>query len=304
MTPTTLSATVLPRARSLTDALLAPAAPPPPSGLASDLCRTLRDGVAKATCGCDGPPVRVDAFTIGAAGGPPRWADRPGDGPFRWTPRRARRIVGVSAAARVVEGRVRCPAQGAERAVAALVEDARRGAARPGSLGDWLGLAPTGVVAAVLAESTTWATHLVTAVEWHRIAGSAAVGGPDRWWDLGGRPVVGLRGRVDARLAVTALGPAASGPGAPGSAQQSLLTVVGGRPGPGSRVELGLAALVDVLRRPGGPVPARVVGWWPECGRALVLDVDADLLTSTATAALAAVRCVVQRRGLRAVPDG
>jgi hypothetical protein len=287
--PTTLPATLLPRARGLTDALLAPGVPSPPPHVVADLSRSLRDGLAEARRGCDGATVRVDAFAIRTAADPSRGEGRPEDGPFRWTPRRARRTVGVQAAARVVNGRVRCPAQGAERAVAALVEEARRGGARPGSLEDWLGTAPPAVVAAVLAEATAWATHLVTAIEWSRVGGSVEVGGPDRWWDLGGRPTVGLRGRVDVRL---------TGP----RPQQSLLTVVNGRPGPISRTELGLAALVDVLRRPAGPVPARVVGWWPECGRALVLDVGEELLTSTAAAVLAAVCGALQRRGLRAVP--
>lgn len=289
MIPTTLPATLLPRARGLTDALLAPGAPSAPPHVVADLSRALRDGLAEARHGCDGAVVRVDAFAIRTAADPSRGKGGPVDSPFRWTPRRARRTVGVRAAARVVNGRVRCPAQGAERAVDALVEAARRGGARPGSLEDWLGSAPPAVVAAVLAEATAWATHLVTAIEWGRVGGSAEVGGPDRWWDLGGRPSVGLRGRVDVRL---------TGP----RPQQSLLTVVNGRPGPASRTELGLAALVDVLRRPAGPVPARVVGWWPECGRALVLDVGEELLTSTAAAVLAAVRGTLQRRGLRAMP--
>lgn len=295
MTPTTLPATLLPRARGLTDALLAPATPSPPPRAVADVCRTLRDGLAEARHGCDGAAVRVDAFAIRTAGEPPLGEGRPEDDPFRWTPRRARRTVGVQAAARVVNGRVRCPAQGAEQAVTALVEDARRGGARPGSLGEWLGTAPPAVVGAVLAESTAWATHLVTAIEWGRVGGSVEVGGPDRWWDLGGRPTVGLRGRVDVRLSGLR-------PPRPGSDRQSLLTLVNGRPGPASRIELGLAALVDVLRRPAGPVPARVVGWWPECGRALVLDVGEELMTSTAAAVLVAVRCALQRRGLRAVP--
>ncbi len=302
MTPTTLPATLLPRARGLTDALLAPAAPPPPPGLVGDLCRTFRHNLAETMAGHDGPPVRVDAFTIRTAGGPPRRTRQPEDDEFHWTPRRARRAVGVSAAAKVVGGRVRCPAQGAERAVVELIDDARRGACRPGSLGAWLETAPAGVVAVVVAEATAWATHLVTAVEWHRVGRPVEVGGTDRWWDLVGRPTVGLRSRVDARLTVGPLDRASTEPVATGQARQSFLTALGGRPTPGSRAELGLAALVEVLRRPSGPVPARVVGWWPECGRALVLDVGEELLTSTASAALAAVRDRLGCRKLHALP--
>jgi hypothetical protein len=302
VTPTTLPPTLLPRARGLTDALLAPAGPPPPPGVVRDVCRAFRHRLAETTASHDGPPVRVDAFTVRTAGGPPLQARQPGGGAFHWTPRRARRAVGVSAAAEVVGGRERCPAQGAERAVASLIDDARRGACRPGSVGAWLGRAPAGVVAAVLAEGTAWATHFVTAVEWHRVGRPVEVGGPDRWWDLVGRPTVGLRCRVDARLAVASLDRASTEPVATGPARQSFLTMLGGRPGPTSRAELGLAALVEVLRHPGGPVPARAVGWWPACGRALVLDVGEELLTSTASAVLDAVRSRLGCGGLRALP--
>ncbi|MGH9093313.1 MAG: hypothetical protein ACRDZR_18325, partial [Acidimicrobiales bacterium] len=90
--------------------------------------------------------------------------------------------------------------------------------------------------------------------------------------------------------------PAAPGGDAGAAQPVSCLTLVGGRPGPGSRVELGLAALVEVVRRPGGPVPARVVGWWPECGRALVLDVDEALLASTVEAVVDAAGRKAGRR--------
>ena len=197
--------------------------------------------------------------------------------------------MGVPAAARVVGGRAANPARAAAGVLAEVTAAGRRGA-RPGSLASWLARAPRGVAAAVAAEATAWATHLVTALEWHRLAG-AEVGGPDRWWDLPGRRPVGLRGRADVRVPV----PAAPG-GDAGAPPVSCLSLLGGRPGPGSRAELGLAALVEAVRRPGEPVPARVAGWWPECGRALVLDVDEALLASTAAAAVEAARREAGRR--------
>lgn len=307
MTPTTLPPTLLPRARGLTDALLAPSGPPPPPEFVADLARSLRDGLVEATAGYDGPPLRVDAFSVRTLGQPPRVRGMAGDDAFRWTPCRARRAVGVSAAARVVKGRARSPAQGVELALADMVEDARSGSARPRSLASWLGSVPEPVLAAVRAEATAFATHLVSAVEWPRVR-AVEVGGPDRWWDLGSRPSVGLRGRADARTATTCAGREASGGqalsgGPPRPARQSLLTLVAGWPGPGSRAELGLAALVEVLRRPDAPTPARVVGWWPECGRALVLDVDVELLASTAAATLATVRVMARRHSLRLVRE-
>jgi hypothetical protein len=43
-----------------------------------------------------------------------------------------------------------------------------------------------------------------------------------------------------------------------------------------------LAALVDVLRNPHAPAPARIVGWWPASGRALSVPVSEAALTKTA----------------------
>jgi hypothetical protein len=297
VTPTTLPATLLPRARGLTGALVAPARPLPPAAAVAALRRALLAGLEEARAGGRGP-VRVHGYALRAAGeGTAARAD-PEREPFRWTARRARRTVGLPAAARVVAGLDRTPAEATARVLEDMAAAGRRGA-RPGSLAAWLAAPAPGVVPAVLAEATAWATHLTTALDWHRLAragaGGAEVGGADRWWDLGGRPPVGLRGRADVRVRVApaggsgaagAAGAAGAGPAAP----LACLSLVGGRPGPGSRAELGLAALVEVVRRPGGPVPARVVGWWPECGRALVLDVDEALLASTVSATVAAVR--------------
>lgn len=295
MIPTTLPPTLLPRSRGLTDALAAPAGPPPPPAAVAGLRGALRRDLEVAAAGAGGP-VRVAGFALRAGSG----VATGGDEPFRWTPRRARRALGVPAAGRVVDGRARTPAEAAEAELAAVV--AAGGGARPGSLAAWLAAAPHAVAAIALAEATAWATHVLTAVEWHRVAG-ALVGGPDRWWDLPGPPGVGLRGRADVRLRV----PPPRGAGAagtPAGPPLSCLSLLGGRPGTGSRAELGLAALVEVMRRPEDPVPARVVGWWPECGRALVLPVDMALLAGTAAAAVGAVRRQALGRPAPSQPRG
>jgi hypothetical protein len=63
--------------------------------------------------------------------------------------------------------------------------------------------------------------------------------------------------------------------------------MVGGRPGPTARAELALAGLVAALGGSGAGVPARVAGYWPDCGRALVLPVDDELLGRCAASVLA-----------------
>ncbi|MGH9093494.1 MAG: hypothetical protein ACRDZR_19240, partial [Acidimicrobiales bacterium] len=103
MTPTTLPATLLPRSRGLTEALAAPAGPAPAPEAVAALRRTLRSGLEEVRSGA-AAPVRVDGFAVRRACGRAPVTDGGGAEPFRWTPRRARRAVGVPAAARVVGG--------------------------------------------------------------------------------------------------------------------------------------------------------------------------------------------------------
>jgi hypothetical protein len=293
--PASLPTGRLPRARTLTDALLAPSDPPPTGDQLASLGRRLQEDLASLALPPGARRIRVDPYLLRTVH---PTAELPGDGaPFRWSPRTARRAIGVAAVAACVDGSVRTPAEAVVTRVAQLVEDTRQGLARAGSLAEWLALTAGGALAAVVAEATTWATRLFGAVEWTRLDGPPSIGGPDRWWDCPGAPLVGLRGRADVRIppvvgreprhrsVATDVDPTdgsrRSGP--------SVLSMVGGRPGPTSRLELGLAALVDVLSRPSAAAPGRVVGWWPDCGRALVLGVDLHLLRQTADAVVTAV---------------
>ena len=162
--------------------------------------------------------------------------------------------------------------------MAVMAEDGRRGLGRPGGIEQWLAALPPGGAAAVAAAATVWATGLLHAVTWDRIDG-AAVGPADQWWNVGAS--IAIRGRADVRLPV---GDRDEGQ------RTALLTIVGGHPGPASRAALGLPALVAAAGGQQQPIPARVVGWWPECGRAVVLPVDAGLLEATADAVVRAVR--------------
>ncbi|HVX23019.1 MAG TPA: hypothetical protein VHB02_16870 [Acidimicrobiales bacterium] len=201
--------------------------------------------------------------------------------PFRWSPRTARRTIGLAAARRCLGPGRLAPATAVAVVIGELAAEGRRGLGRSGSVAGWLAGLPGGGRAAVQVEATGWCTTLLEAVEWDRLAG-ADVGPPDRWWAVGG---VSLRGRADVRLGL-------AGPGGGGAGGRGLLTVVAGWPGPGSRVELGLAALVAAVG--GGEVPGRVVGWWPECGRAVAVAVDRGLLQATAAVVVATVREVRQ----------
>ena len=272
---TTLCSTALPRATGLTDALVAPAGPALPVPVMAAVAERLRTALGPTpgapTPATAGDRLTVDAFflrtpTAGAAT------------PFRWTARTARRTIGVAAARACLPGGRRAPGDAVIETMAEMAEDGRRGLGRPGGIEQWLAALAAGGTAAAAAEATVWATGLLHAVTWDRIHG-AAVGPADQWWNVSAGLV--LRGRADVRLPV--------GDGGE-DRRTALLTIVGGRPGPASRAALGLPALVAAAGGRQQAMPARVVGWWPECGRALVLPVDAVLLETTADAVVGAVR--------------
>ncbi len=272
MIPTTLPSTVLPRAACLTDALLAPPEAPPTTRDLEALRRRLQAALVDASP-TGGPNLRVDAYLLRTLARENRLPDHLER--FAWTPGNARRSIGLAAVRRCLEGGARYPAEAVTATVTAMIGEARAGVVGRGSPARWLSETAEGARAAAEAEATSWATRLLVAVEWHRLGRPPIVGAPDRWWDCPGARVA-LRGRCDARIETPA-------------GRQTLLTMMAGHPGPSSRVQLALGALVDAVGRPSAPPPARVVGWWPECGRALVLAVDLGLLEETARTVVTAV---------------
>jgi len=282
--PTTLAATalapmVLPKARALTDALTAPAVTPAVTdGDRRALAESLRAGLSARSGTRPGRQLTVNGYLLRSPGATPST-------PFRWSARTARRAIGLPAVRHCREGAPRTPAEAVAGVVDELATEGKRGLGRPGSLGRWLAGQPAGGRAAVRAEATGWCTTVVGAVEWARLP-AADVGPTDQWWAVAG---TALRARADVRVAVP---PAADGTGGDGGGRTALLTVAAGWPGATSRAELGLAALVAAVN--GGEVPARVVGWWPECGRSVLADVDRGFLDATAAAVVETVREVRQ----------
>jgi hypothetical protein len=273
-----VSPTRLPRASTLTEALLAP-----PDGAVSpvDLAalRTrLEQALGQRWGGSKVERVRVDAFFIRRGLLTP--GELPIDRPFRWSPATARRTLGL-ASARHCLTRHCTPAEAARQAVELAVCSAADG--RADSLGQWLAGLGVGARAVVCSEAITWTTQLLSALEWRRFE-SPLVGGPDRWWDCPSAPGLALRGRAEVRVPTSGGAPA-------------LFSMLSGRPRPTSRAELGLAALVDVLRRPLAVPPVRVVGWWPQCGRTLVLSVDVEALDRSAQAVTDALAATMSVQG-------
>jgi hypothetical protein len=192
--------------------------------------------------------------------------------PFRWSPWTARRTIGIAAVRVCTTGALYAPAD----AVATVVAEMAGRGGPPGSLGTWLSRAAAPVVALVRAEATTWASNLLSAVDWSRPGLRPVIGAPDRWWCSPTMPRVAIRGRVD--LSVTSAGN--GNPRGP----RAVLTVFEGCPSPASRVELGLAPLVSALTGPLEDVPVRAAGWWPAAGRLLTFPVGPSLLADAADA--------------------
>ncbi|MHB8219397.1 MAG: hypothetical protein ACYDHU_03625 [Acidimicrobiales bacterium] len=215
-------------------------------------------------------PARITPFSLRRI-----HSGRPVD-PFRWSPWTARRTIGVAAARRCVTNPSRAPAL----EVAATVAELAGGAAGPGTLGTWLADLSDPVTAVTIAEATTWATNLLDALDWSRPDLHPVVAAADRWWQAPGRLRIGIRGRVDVSVAAAAA--AAGHESCP--QPRAALTMFDGSPGPLSSVELGLGPLVATLSGPPDAIPARVAGWWPACGRLVVLPVDRGLLLRTADA--------------------
>jgi hypothetical protein len=220
---------------------------------AFDLVRVESALPARAGCGLAAP-------ADGLAGGNGRRS-------FHWTARTARRRVGLAAVRSCLAHPGLAPADAVALVVADPTGPAGIGPRDPGSCADWLASLSPPARAVVQAEAAAWATAVWTAIEWDRVHPDPVVGGPDRWWDWRGPVRVALQGRADVRL-----------PG-PGGAH---FVVLDGVPSPAARRALSFSALVDALRCEGVDTPARVIGWWPQCGKAWVTPANEAALRACA----------------------
>ena len=269
----------------LTDALLAPAseniAPAELVKVRDDLTGDLQ---ALGTELPDGERLQMDAFKVRTA---QRYPDRcmSFDDTFVPSPRSCRRAVGVAAVNRCVRGHSPGPAAAVSEVLAEGLEDASvamgTGAVRAPWWAQWYAGLPRGGRAVVCAEAVTWATQLLTAVDWSQVP-RPVIGGRDDWWQCpGGTPIV-LKGRADVRSLV--------------GRRPALLVVGTGRCEADWRVELGYPGLVAALGRDAQVAPCRVVGVWPQSGQVRVLPLDLVALRATITAVVAAVATWVDSR--------
>jgi hypothetical protein len=184
--------------------------------------------------------------------------------PFAWSPRTARRSLGLAALRALVAGEARSPLDGTRRAVADAQRSVRDGERSANALDRWLaGLSPA-AVAAVEAEAVTWATRVWCALDWTAFEGVPLIG-RDRWWNSPHSSLLAIRSRAEVRS--VALDPG-------GNPFSVHLVALGGRRRATVRSELSVVAMVEALQAPHSLPPGRIVGWWPDSGHQITVDID------------------------------
>lgn len=251
-----------------------------------------------------GVPVEVTLPGIRRVRTRPETAGLPG-APFAWKPEFVRRSLGLAAVRACVEGRFRGPAAAVGPLAEAAVDEWRLTGCRTYHWEPWFaGLGPGGR-GVVLAEAVTWATPLWAAFDWSASDRSPAgprsvVFGADDRWTCPAPCAVRLKGRSEVRVSLG--GPVrrdgSAGPGGPSSpvSVSGLVSVSGGFPGDGWEEELGYLALVAGLRPADRPVPARVLGLWPEAGERRIVETDEDVLVRAVDLVVDTVAAVVGGR--------
>jgi hypothetical protein len=184
--------------------------------------------------------------------------------PFAWSARTARRGLGLASVRALVTGAVRTPIDGVRMAVDDAVRAVHQGENAASPLDRWLAGLPAAGRAAVQAGAVTWATRLWCALDWDAFEEPPIIG-RDHWWDSPHSSLLALRSRAEVRSVA----------GDPGGSPFSVhLVVVGGPRRTTIRSELSVAALVEVLCSPRSLPPGRIVGWWPDSGHQVTLEID------------------------------
>jgi hypothetical protein len=203
-----------------------------------------------------------------ALGGPTGTDPTKAPAPFAWSTRTARRAVGLNALRTLAAGVARTPVDGVRRALDDAISAVRRGEASVTPMDRWLsGLSPSGL-ATVQADSVTWSTRLWCALDWSAFDEAPLIG-RDHWWDSPHSSLFALRSRAEVRSV------ARDGDGTPFSVH---LVVLGGSRRPSVKSELAVVGLVEALRSPLTLRPGRVVGWWPDSGHTVTVEIDEPAL--------------------------
>jgi hypothetical protein len=212
------------------------------------------------------------------------------DEPFSWKPMFVRRSLGLSAVEACFNHRFSTPGE----AVGPLVDEAVTEWSRTGwrtfHWEPWMAALTPAARSVALAEAATWATALWSSLDWDGFARTIRIGGPDDQWVCTAPRTVRLKGRSELQIPLES-------PTRDGSPRSALVSVASGIPTAGWEAELGFLALAASLRSPSRPVPARVVGLWPDAGEFRSVDITAGILASAVDRVIAGIAAVAGARG-------
>jgi hypothetical protein len=213
---------------------------------------------------------------------------------FVWKPVFVRRSLGLAAVEACLTGRFATPMEAVGPVSSEAVAEWERTGWRTFHWEPWFaGLGP-GARAAVLADAVTWATSLWSSFDWKALPQPVELGGAYDQWSCPVPRSVRLKARSELRVPLDGDGGTA---GAHGSQRPTaLVSVSGGSRDPGRVEELAFVALVAGLRSPSRPLPARVMGLWPDAGEYAVVDLDAEALSVAVDRVVATVDSVVAAR--------
>ena len=110
----------------------------------------------------------------------------------------------------------------------------------------------------------TWATRVWCALDWTAFEELPTIG-RDHWWDSPHSSLLALRSRAEVRSVARDQA---------GSHLSVHLVVLGGPRRATVRSELSVAAVVEVLCSPRSLPPGRMVGWWPDSGHLVTVEID------------------------------
>jgi len=233
--------------------------------------------------------------------GPDARSALPPEEPFAWKPAFVRRSLGLAVVHACVSGRFHTPAQAVVPVADEAVEEWRRTGWRSFHWEPWMaGLAP-GARAVALADALTWATALWTSLDWRALPAATRIGGVDDQWLCPAVRTVRLKARAEVRVPLVRAAPGVVPAEASGSV---LVSVSSGCPARGWSEELAYLALVAGLRSPTRPVPARVIGLWPDAGFREGIEVDRAALEGAVDRVVATVARLVDARTDSSDSDG
>jgi hypothetical protein len=282
---------------SVRERTLALVAPVPPLigddfrvGVRTDLVARLGALVAPLS---PGDPVVVGLPLLRRARTRPETLAEPEE-PFAWRPVFVRRSLGLAVVDACARGRFRTPLEAVEPVVAEAVAGWEETGWRTYHWEPWMARLAPGARAVVLAEAVGWASSLWSSFDWAAFDQLPQFGGTEDQWVCPAVRTLRLKARSELRVPLGGQRDA-NGAGADATTV-GLVSVSGGSPPAAWRDELAYLALVAALRSPSRPVPARVLGLWPDAGADHCVEIDEGTLSGAAERVVATVAAVVDAR--------